>query len=163
MIASFTVEQALSDRDDHRNTIVGHWVQPSPHKDCQQALEQLRLITNFSYRIDGTNARIIHIIDPRLLAEQNYALEAVIKQINYEGKVSDLPAAISKNGIAVSSPLVTFAGETADYNTTVHVTGERLNVRDALSDFIPLDNRTNHILWTATTKLGERMTYLRFP
>jgi hypothetical protein len=84
-------------------------------------------------------------------------------RINYEGKLSDLPAAISKNGVAVSSPLVTFTGETADYNTTVHVAGERLSVRAALSDFIPLDKRTVRILWTATTRLGGRTTYVRFP
>lgn len=159
----FTVEYALSERDDPGNTIAGHWVRPSPSRDCKQALDQLGRVSNFSYSVEAANPRIIHIVDSRLVAQKTYALEVVMPHINYEGRLSDLPAAIGKNGVAVSSPLVTFTGETADYKTTVHVTGERLSVRDALSDFIPLDGRTNHILWTATTRLGERITYVRFP
>jgi len=159
----FTIEQLLNEKDDPGNTIAGHWVHPASFRDCLHALEPLRRISNFSYRIDPTNSRIIHIIDLRLLAQRNYALEAVIEHINYEGKLGDLPAAIGKTGIGVSSPLVTFTGETTDYKTTVAVAGERLNVRKALSDFIPLAGRTNHILWTATTRFGERMTYVRFP
>lgn len=159
----FTVEYALSEKDDPQNTIMGHWVRPSPSKDCQQALAQLASISNFSYSVEAANPRLIHIIDSRLLTQKTYALEAVIPRINYEGKLSDLPAAISKKGIPVSSPLVTFTGETADYDTTVRIAGEGLSVRAALSDFIPLDKRTVRILWTATTRLGERITYVRFP
>jgi len=50
-----------------------------------------------------------------------------------------------------------------DFMTQVHVKGKRLGVRSALSDFIPLEGRTNRILWVAKTNMGpQETTYIRF-
>jgi hypothetical protein len=40
-----------------------------------------------------------------------------------------------------------------DYEMQVHVAAQKINVRDAITHFIPLEGR-RRIIWTSTTKLG---------
>ena len=72
--------------------------------------------------------------------------------------------AIGHQGIPVFHLPITFNNETLDYNTVVQIKGDGIRVRDALSDFIPLEGRRSRILWVARTKIGEaEMSYVRYP
>ncbi len=165
----FTIEVAWyesgpTDRLDAR------WVErPSEKKDLQQELEYLRLnVPYLEYEVNENNPRIIHIIDSRLRYRDWYGLESVIKSIDYTGKAKDLPSAIGKLGIPVSSQmgLVIGGGEFQDRDTVVHVKGEGLKVRDALTNFVPLEGRDGRFLWIARTKPGKgevAYIYYRWP
>jgi hypothetical protein len=161
----FTIEVASKDTEV-KSGIDSRWIQRRSGKnDLQQELEQLRLaIPNFSYEVDKANPRIIHVKDARLTEYKGYALESIIKSINFTGKVNDLPSEISKQGIPLSPPPVMSFEESRDYTTVVQVKGAGLKVRDALSYFLPLEKRQSRILWIASTKLGQgQMTYLYYP
>jgi hypothetical protein len=95
---------------------------------------------------------------------QGYGLESVIKSIDFAGSTSELVAAIGKQGITVSPQRALFTNEFQDYDTVIHVNGEGLRVRDALSNFLPLAERKGRILWIARKKLAEgEVTYVYYP
>jgi len=97
-------------------------------------------------------------------ARDAHPLESAIRSIDFTGKVNDLPSEIGKQGIPLSSPLISFKFEQIDYGTLVRVKGEDLKVRDALSNFVPLQGRTKRILWIARTKIGQgEVTYVYYP
>ena len=103
-------------------------------------------------------------MDARLAQQKGYALESLIKRIVFTGKVNDLPSEIGRHGIPVSLPPIMDIRAYPDHTTTVQVKGEDLKVRDALSNFIPLEERRGRILWIASTKLGQgEMTYVYYP
>jgi len=103
-------------------------------------------------------------MDARLAQQKEYGLESAIRSIDFTGKVNELPSEIGKQGIPLSPLSITFRFEQADYSTEVHVRGEELKVRDALSNFVPLQGRTKRILWIARTKLGQgEVTYVYYP
>ena len=140
-------------------------VVPSENKNLQQELEYLRLtVPYFSYEIKEGSPQIVHIIDTRLMYREGYGVESVIKSIDFEGPVNDLITAISKKGIPLLFQEPHFIGEFRDRSTIVHVKGEGLRVRDALTNFIPLEGRGEKVLWIARTKLGKgEVTYIHYP
>lgn len=161
----FTVEVAAADTSGEK-ALVSHWVQRRPGtKDLQQELERLRQdISNFSYEVDKSNPRIIHVMDVRLEQFNGYALERIIPEITFTGKVNDLPAEIGKQGIPIAPPLLMSFNETRDTTTVLEVKGVGLKVRDALSDFLPLEKRRTRILWIASTRINqEGISYVNYP
>jgi len=156
----FTIEETWTDgksTDLIRSNLVRRL---SKAESLVQELEYLKkAVANLTHSLDQANSRIIHIVDSRLLSQKDYALERVIPSIDFNGPAYLLPDAIARQGVPVSSQEFGFIGqpEVRDYVTVVHVKGEKLKVRDALSGFIPLDRRGN-ILWAATTKLGPGET-----
>src|SRR5262245_52409137 len=64
----FTIEEAWEEGEP-ANSLEAKWVQRLPKKqNLQQELEQLRqVVPNFTYEIDRTNPRIVHLIDSRLV------------------------------------------------------------------------------------------------
>jgi len=152
----FTIEEAWAD-DGSINPMRAALVQPLPKAESLvQELEYLKkAVANLTYSPDQANSRIIHIIDSRLLSQKDYALERVIPRIDYNGPAYDLADAIAKLGILISCRRFGSLPhlEAWDYVSVVHVKGESLKVRGALSDFLPLDRQGN-ILWVATTKIG---------
>lgn len=161
----FTIEEAWE--SDNPKSIQNHWLQRPAETGLQQELDRMvEIVPDFAYAIDQTNPRIIHVMDKRLAQQKGYALEAVTGHIDFKGKVKDLPAELHKQGIPISYPdyISLGGGETKDFTTVVHVTGEGLKVRDALSNFIPLDGRKGKILWVARTQLGQGQdTSVNFP
>src|SRR5262245_14531955 len=152
----FTIEETWT--DDQSMRLIRSALVPrlSKAESLVQELEYLKKgVPNLTYEVDQANPRIIHIIDSRLLSQKNYALERVIPSIDYNGPVSELADAIGKLGVSISSQRGQPIGqlEVRDWVSVVHVKGERLKVRDALSEFLPLD-RLGNILWVATTKFG---------
>lgn len=132
----------------------------------QELDELVRLIPEVTYKIDEDNPKIVHLIDARLADTKGYALDDWIKKIDFSGTVFELVDAIAKQGIRVSSSgmMSTQDLSSTDLRTHVVVKGEGLSVRKALSGFIPLEGRSNRILWVARTKLGpEGTSYIRFP
>ncbi len=153
----FTIEEGWTE-DNPADRITSHWLQrPSQAKSLKDELEHIRqIVPNFTYEIDKTNPRLIHILDARLAQQKGYGLARVIKSIDFQGKLSDLPSELKKQGIPVSSPWATDTRSPGDDLTVVQIKAEGLSVRDALSNFIPLEGRLNRILWIAATKLGQR-------
>jgi hypothetical protein len=160
----FTVELA-SKVTESNSGISSHWIQRLPEKDVQRDLERLRQdITNFAYEVDRSNPRIIHVMDARLKQHKGYALESIIKDINFTGRVNDLPAEIGKQGIPIGPPLLMSFNEARDHTTVLELKGVGLKVRDALSHFVPLEKRRGRILWIASTGINQGdMSYVYYP
>jgi len=161
----FTIEEAWRE-DNLMDSISNHLLQrASQNMSLEQELNRIRQsIPNFSYELDRTNPKIVRIKDSRLAQQKDYALDAVIKTIDFTGKVHDLVNEINRQGIPVSALPITFNNETLDSVTIVQVKGEELKVRDALSNFIELEGRRSRILWVARTKIGkEEISSVRYP
>ena len=161
----FTIEEAWRS-DNPKDSIDNHWLpRPSEKKGLEQELAQLRrVVPNLISEIDKSNPRVVHIMDARLAQQKGYGLESAIRSIDFTGTVNDLPSEIGKQGIPLSPPLISFNFEQTDYATLVRVKGEELKVRDALSNFVPLQGRKKRILWIARTKLGQgEVTYVYYP
>ena len=160
----FTLEEAWNDGES-MNMMEAQWVQGfSEMKGLQQDLERLRqTVPNFTFETNKQNPRIIHIIDARLKRLKGYGLESRIKSIDFTGTVFDLVAAIGKQELHVLPQKSLLTNEFWDYRTVAHVKGEGLKVRDALSNFIPLEPQ-KRIIWISRTKIGQKeVSYIRYP
>ena len=132
----------------------------------QQKLAILKKeVPNFSYEINKTNPQIIHIIDSRLLQQKEYALEGVIKAIDFRGNSRELIDLLGKQKFSIALPLMMDISEMlykSDLKTVVRIKKVKLKVRAALSNFTPLKGHYE-ILWVARTKLGKSETsYIQF-
>jgi hypothetical protein len=162
----FTIECVWKDGDLTRWTLGATNVRkPRPNASIWKELERLRhKLPNFTYTLNQGNPRIIHIMDSRLANLQGYGLDRIIDRIDFSGAVSDRIEEIGKTGIPVSSrgAMNVEEGLRADFSSNVHVKGERLRVRDALSNFISLEGRGT-FLWIAQTKpVPGEITFVRF-
>jgi len=162
----FTIEQAWKDGDlTHWLLNATHVHKPRPNSSIWKELERFRhKLPNFTYSLDQGNPRIIHIMDTRLADLQGYGLDRIIDRIDFSGDVFHLIDEIGKKGIPVSSrgPLNVEDLLRVDHRSKVQVMGERLRVREALSNFISLEGR-GPLLWIARTKLAPReITYVHF-
>jgi len=131
----------------------------SGKKNLREELDEIsKSVPNFSYRFNKINPRIIHIIDASLLRQSGYALNVRLKRISFTGTVDALMNAIKEQGASVAqeSTLVTTEAAVVDYRTVVTVKGRGLIVRDALSNFVPLDKRSSRIIWIARTNLAPK-------
>lgn len=159
----FTIEEVWED-SGLINPLSGKLVEMTSteqdfHQDLKSDLDALeQLIPNVKFEINQSNPRIIHIIDARLAQQKGYGLESVIPSINFKGTVVDLINEIGAQGVPISFPHVRFNGEMVDFSTKLRVKGERLKVRDVLSNFIKLEGRSEQIIWIARTKLGQEIT-----
>jgi len=156
----FTIEASWAEGEVTR-WMESYKLKRSPKKEnLGLELEELRrLVPHFTYTIDQKNPKIIHIMDVRLTGIQGYGLESVLKSIDFTGTLPNLVNAISQQGISVSVGGSVFTSDyrPLDFGTEVHVKGEALKVRDALTHFIPLEGR-GRVLWVARTKLGQQAT-----
>jgi hypothetical protein len=163
---TFTLEEAiLEDGGMGRIRSFRHRM-PLENMDLKAALDDLaQKVPNLSWRADANNPKIIHIIDDHLLNRKGYALESTINDIDFSGTVSGLVDAIAAKGVPVSSVGLFDSHEllVTDFITTVQVKGKSLKVRDALSDFVPLQGR-GPILWIAETHVNgsDPNSYIRF-
>jgi hypothetical protein len=162
----FTLEEALQD-GMIANRIASQRIQRLTRgSDAKQELDELvRLIPDLTYVIDEENPKIVHLIDGKLTQTKGYAVDDRIKEINFSGTVYELVDAITKQGIRISSKGEINLSELplTDFTTQVVAKGEGISVRSALSDFIPLEGRSNRLLWVAKTKPGREETgYIRF-
>jgi hypothetical protein len=161
----FTLEEAWKEGEPI-NKVEGVWAESAAErKSFDQELRQLvQTIPRLRYKIDQTNVKIVHLIDERLADQQGYGIEGELRSIDFTGKVDDLVSEIRRQGSPVSRPLLMDTREFLDHETVVHVRGERLKVRAALTDFVPLQGRVGRILWIARTKLGRgETTYVYYP
>jgi hypothetical protein len=151
-----TYEEVLEEGGS-TNTVLGYSIlKSSEPNSLEDELEYIRLtVPYFSYEIKEGPPRIIHILDTRLVNRGWYGLESTIKSIDFEGLVNDLIVEIGRRGIPVSFREAHFIGEHRDRSTVVKVKGEWLKVRDALTDFVPLEGRKERVLWIARTKLAK--------
>jgi hypothetical protein len=161
----FTIEEGWKAGEPMNSLEARQVRQPSENKGLGRELEQLRqTVTDFTYQVSTTNPRIVHIIDSRLVQQKGYGLESTLKTIDFVGPTSDLVVAIGQQGIPVATQRALFTNEFQDYATVVRAKGNGLKVRDALSTFLPLDERKGRILWIARTKLARgELTYVYFP
>jgi hypothetical protein len=161
----FTIEDSMNENDPSSSLRAQRILNSSEANNLSNELERLRqTIPNFTYEFNKQNAKIVHIIDARLLQRKRYALQDVIGSIDFKGQINELPAEISKHGISVDPMLSYSLHEHPDFITTVEVKGERLSVRDALTNFVPLEGRLNRTLWVARTNVAEgSLTKIYYP
>jgi hypothetical protein len=150
---TFTIEEAvLEDRATGRIRGFRHRTPPND-MDLKDVLDDLsQSVPNFTWYGDHNNPKVIHIVDDHLLQRKGYALDRVINDIDFSGTVIELVDAIAAKGIPVSAGGAVGTEDllSLDGLTRLQVKGKGLKVRDALSDFVPLDGR-GPILWTAET------------
>jgi hypothetical protein len=163
---TFTLEEAIG-----KDGMMGP-IRTSVHRRISEGsaltgvLDELsQSVPHFTWRADASNPKIIHIVDERLLHRRTYALDMVIKELDFAGKVNRLVDAIAAKGIPVSSlgGADVVDAMVTDYRTELQVKGKDLRVRDALTDFVPLEGR-GPILWVAETRLEgpDQTSYIRF-
>src|SRR5262249_36022888 len=152
----FTIEEAWTEGESV-NEMEATWVpeellQHTP----QQAIDRLQsIVPHFSYEADKLDSRIIHIKDRRLLGLKAYPLDQEMGPFEFDGAIFKLVEAIARKGVPITPDSGGLAiNEQADRHTRVHVKGKSLQVRAALTNFIPLDKKEKgQILWIARTKL----------
>jgi len=161
----FTIEDSMNENDPLSSLRAQRVAKLSDARNLADELERLRrTVPNFLYEINKDNPKIVHIIDARLLQKKQYALQGIIGKIDFNGQINELPAAISKQGIAIYPMLVVMTSEQPDFITTVEVKGERLSVRDALTNFVPLEGRIGRTIWIARTNVAEdSLTHIYYP
>lgn len=161
----FTIEEGWTD-GEARNWLDQCTVdKPAQKGGPREGLERLsRTVPYFTYMVNKANPRIIHIVDSRLKQQRDYGLEYTISSIDFVGTAPRLVNEIRLQGIPVSANrnLSTTDPGLYDFSTEVRVKGKQQGVRDALSNFIPLEGR-GHVLWISRTKLGRgEMSYVQF-
>ena len=167
----FTMEIGLVS-GDHIHSIAN--VYSIDRRDVTLAMQEMNLtgalellhntVPHLTYKFNRFNPKIIHIIDSRLIHNKNYALEKIVGDISFDGKVSDLIDAIGQKGVAVSSrgAVDIYESMGIDYSTRLTVVERKKSVRDILSNSLTLKDR-GRVLWIAETELGEgQITYVRF-
>jgi hypothetical protein len=163
---TFTVEEAIA--EDHAG---GH-IREARLKNfaagevLTMALNKLsNEVPDFTWQRDSQNGEIIHIIDQRLLDRKNYALDDMITDLKYSGNVSGLVDAIAAKGVSVSPRGQVSSSDLllTDFGSPVKVDIRNIEVRAALTEFVPLAGRAP-ILWWAETRLSgsDLTTYVRY-
>lgn len=163
----FTIEECWTEGNSSARLFARMVPHPSARRNVFQELDELKIsVPYFTYYVDEKQPNIIHISDTRIGQQREYALDMVIKNIDFKGNVFDLVSALNQQGIRVSSRGIVMGAEemlVIDFMTPVHVKGVQLKVRDALSHFIPLKGRSSRLLWIAETKHKPlETTYIRF-
>jgi hypothetical protein len=161
----FTIEEAWQPGEPMNSMEAYQVTKGSLKTPVLQRLKELQqVIPHFTFEINQKSPHIIHIIDKRLVGQNGYALEQVLKEIDFKGKTRELVSAIAAKGVTIE-PQNTYAVGVpfeVDWTTEIHVNGEGLKVRDALTNFIPLEGYKRTI-WVATTKLGRgETTFVNF-
>jgi hypothetical protein len=152
----FTVEETWT-QGEPMNSLSSHLVPAVPGSgDAQQELKKLtKLIPNLAFEVDAQNPAIIHVIDSRLAQLHSYSMEQTVRGVDFTGKVNDLLAEISHQGIKVSPQTGFVVGDPLamkmDVTTVVHVKQAQTTVRTLLSGSLPL-KEYSRVLWTASTE-----------
>jgi hypothetical protein len=133
-------------------------------KSLQEGLEWLKeSVPNLSYSF-ADRAKVVHVVDVRLTQQGGYAMDTVVGNLNFEGPLSELPNALGKKGVRVSSKNFGDTRELGiiDQSTTVKVSEKNKKVRDILTNSLDLQKR-GRVLWIAETGLEvEKTTYIRY-
>jgi hypothetical protein len=152
----FTLEESWL-QGEPMNSLASYAVPDDSSKGkLPQELERLSaLVPHLVFRSDPDNPRIIHAVDARLDDLHSYSLVQVIPSIDYTGKGNDVVGELAKRGIRVA-PQTGFAigdplAMRIDATTTFHMKGERMTVRSALSNCVPL-SAYSRVMWIATTE-----------
>jgi hypothetical protein len=155
----FTVEDGYKAGDSA--ALLSSFMVGRPRKGpkLEEQLKALKSeVPDLTFTADEKNPRIIHIADKRLSGEKGYALDGVVREIDFKGTVVGLIAAIQAQGFQISSPtsLATEELLSWDLSTPVRVKAKEIKVREALSLYLPL-GRYSRVLWVARTNVGAGM------
>src|SRR5437016_4817882 len=161
----FTIEESWA-QGEPMNSLASYVVPDEAMKgESRDQLQKLAaLVPNLTFQVDADTPRIIHIIDRRLAGLGSYSMVQTVRSIDFTGKTNDLVAELSRQGIQIAPQTSFVIGDPlamrVDVTTVVHVKGDHLTVRSAISNFIPLDNYSR-IIWIATTeRRAGSITYI---
>jgi hypothetical protein len=161
----FTIETAYTEGES-MNAFTSQLIKRTDKPSGVSNSEQLRLrltqicstINNFAFFTNTSNPRIIHLVDKRLVGQAGYAMDMVVTNISFVGKIPDLFERINSFGIPVSQQMSFGIGDplhfAIDTTTVLNVKGTNLPVRDVISNFIDLQGYSR-VVWVATTKIGH--------
>jgi hypothetical protein len=157
----FTLEGLLDkDRGGGTGSIENKTLIRKPLKtSISEEMQQLRQTfptLDFEIR-DGS--KVIHIIDKRIAAKADNPLDQVVKDIKFNGITFHFVDEIAKHGVKISpgNAISTKEIYTVDYSIRVNVQASNKNVRELLTDYVPLEGR-GRILWISTTYSGKDNT-----
>lgn len=140
----FTLEQ-LSDATNPAN---GRWQKRGRQLDLGRPNSVKPNNPDLLFKVDSSNTTIIHVIDKRLLAVKNYALQAPVAPLKFSGTRARLLETLSQaSGIEIhpsaSLPIQGIDGS----NVTVAI--KATTVRKALTAVCDISSA--HLLWQAST------------
>jgi hypothetical protein len=162
---SFTVERReqkagpLADLSDPSIT------EPTDLTNADDAIKYLRAqLSNVVVEVDAKNPKIIHLIDDKLVKDDNYALAATAS-LKYHGTPSGLVEDLGKltNGRIGTPQMVSIGESSGDYVTPIIVDADNLSLRSVLSDFIP-PQAYHPIFWVADFRenTGGGLVFVRY-
>jgi len=153
----FTIEEAWRSGESTRSIETADVPERILHQSPQQAMDLMTaMVPNFTYVLDKVDSRIIHIKDKRLAEIQNYGLDQTIGPFEFQGDLFGLIDAIAKLGVPITPTRQFGTHELADNASQIRVKGGSMQVRAALSNFIPLEQKRSKVLWIARTGLDNK-------
>jgi hypothetical protein len=159
----FTIEQASKDRQSTNWLEALSVAVPVPKKHetsseqqtLEQALQSLN-ISAVSFERDAKDARIIHVIDKRLMNLPAYALNKQVNALSFEGTVLAFLEKLESLGFPVTVQRVFAVGGPPPFlnvSSPVRLHEFTGTLRQALTVAIP-QRGYHRVVWTATTRLG---------
>jgi hypothetical protein len=173
----FTIEEGWKDGESVNSMEAALVPERVLRQSPQQVMDAMRItVPNFAYEPDKLDSRIIHIKDKRLASIKHYALDQVVGPFEFHGELRGLIEAIAKLKVPITAETQFGFDESADLYSHIDVKGASMQVRAALTNFIPLDRKPNpssdfrafhtnsKILWIARTALdnNEARTRIHF-
>jgi hypothetical protein len=153
----FTIEDASRSGENVNSMEAAYVPERILGQSPQQVMDLMTvMVPNFTYAVDKVDSRIIHIKDKRLSGIEHYGLDQTIGPFEFQGDVVGLVNAIGKLGVPIIHPTQVGIGEPVDRRSQIRVKGNSMQVRAALSNFIPLEQKKSKVLWIARTSLDNR-------
>ena len=160
----FTLEGVLLE-GDATNIKTFRFPHPQSNVTLNSMLDEMvREVAYFTYSIDTQNPHIIHIMDSRLFRMDGYVLGSQMDHIDFAGTVDSLLRVLSDKigpftSVQIPGPYDLLP---IDLRSSIKLRGEKLAVRDALSQISPRVGKGG-ILWSAETELSnKKSTVLTF-
>lgn len=155
----FTIEEAYEERGI-QNPISSSLIPCSiGNSALNEALLSLReALPDVEIRRSETNLAVIHLIDSRLQAMEDYALDYILDSFIYSGPITQVVDEVAKRvpGLVRRTVFVVGMGHMVmDMTTEINVSATNCSVRDIFTNYIPL-SIYKRVLWIANTKLGDK-------
>jgi hypothetical protein len=154
----FTIEEGWTNDESVNSMEAAYVPEYLLQRLPQDAIDAIRVVVpNFTYEVDKVDPRIVHIKDKRLAAIKPYALDQTIGPFEFQGEKIALVEAIAKLGVNITPHAFIATNEMVDSHSQIHVKGGSMQVRAALSNFIPLEQKVKgQFLWVARTRLDSK-------
>lgn len=163
----FTIENAYADGEKFYNISSRQLPEIATNTITKnEVLDTLgKMFPEASIEVSVSEPNVIHIMDKRLHRFKGYALDQVLLDCEFTGTPHELLKYISKTVPSLQTMLALAVHrlrvQTSDRVTQVKFSGAKIVVRDALTNYLPLE-RYKNVLWVASTSLNRNTTQVEF-